>query len=856
MTSASSRSRRRRRWRALTVLLPLALRRIKKGRLRALISCLGIAAGVALVSAVMLANARLTGGYERARAALAGGADVELLARSSQGMSQQVYRRVARVPGVRAAPESEHDVVLRANQHNLAVVLVGVDSRIRRLSGPLAKTLPTSKANEQAIGLYLPQSQADDLAVQTGDQLDVQFDGQQRPVLIAGVLSSSQLGSLAGMPIAVAPLGVAQTLTASTGQLSRILVALGPKQRPGDVDQLRRLAGPGVEVTSVSHETELLAQASAADRLTASLFSTVSLIVGALVAYNAIMLTVIERRRQMAIMRMLGGPSTTLLAALLCETLLIGLAGTVFGLAIGVWLLGGLVERSPTYLQAAFTLSSDSVVPAYVIIVAAAAGLFSTLAATLYPAYLLQRVPPAAALRAEALTPAGQRWKGVPRWLGPTAGVLAIVGASLALRVRDLGAEGVALFIFAGALALPVLIGPAIRLLRTRAKANSALQLALAELAAFPGRATATAGIGAVTVMVLVLVGGSVANLERGTERLSQNQFSEADLWISVNSPRNVFFTQPFRQHWLKAAERSSVVAKAVPYRSAFLDWGQRRILVFGTFAGPHERGGETDVVAGNPHGLHQRLLRARNMLITASLARDKDVGIGDQLTVPTPVGPRRFRITATISNYGWAPGAIAIGGNWFSRYWQQSDLTGIEIGLRPGITNGAGVRRLQAAFGSASGLRVETSALARTRIQNTTREGLAPLRRISNAVVIAAILAVVSAMLTTVAQRQRRLAALRAIGMSPAQTFAALIAEIAIVMLLGGLIGAVVGATAQALAVEVVKYLTSYPIVFRLEPSSISIAFATSAAVAVVAGALAAWRVSRAPLAASLHND
>jgi len=820
------------------------------------ISCVGIAGGVALVAAVMLANARLTGSYERARQALTGGADIELVARSSQGMGQQVYRRVAKVPGLKAAPESEHDVVLRYRHSSLPAVLVGIDARIRHLGGPLAKTLPTSNADERAIGLYLPQSLAGDLAVQTGDEVNVQFDGQQRPVIIAGLLTSSQLGSLGGMPIAIAPLGVAQSLTGSTGQLSRVLAALGPDHRPNEINQLRQIAGPGVEVSSVAHDTELLAQASAADRLTASLFSTVSLIVGALVAYNAIMLTVIERRRQMAIMRMLGGPSSTLLAALLCETLLIGLAGTALGIAIGVWILGGLVERSPTYLQAAFTLSSDSFVPAYVVIVAAVAGLVSTLAATLYPAFLMQRVPPAAALRAEALTAGGQRWKGVPRWLGPTAGLVAILGAALALRVRELGAEGVALFIIAGALALPAVVRPAIRLLRTRVKANGALQLGLAELAAFPGRATATAGIGALTVMVLVLVGGSVANLERGTQRLSQNQFSEADLWVSVNSPRNVFFTQPFRHQWLDAAERSSVVAKAVPYRSAFLDWGQRRILVFGTVPGPHESGAEADVVAGNPRGLHQRLLRARNMVITASLARDKHVGIGDQLRVPTPVGPRRFRITAMISNYGWAPGAIAIGGNWFSRYWRQSDLTGIEIGLRPGVTTGAGVRRLQAAFGSASGLRVETSAQARTRIQDTTREGLSPLRRISTAVVIAAILAVVSAMLTTVAQRQRRLVALRAIGMSPGQTFAALIAEIGIVMALGGILGAVVGATAQALAVEVVKYLTSYPIVFRLEPGSISIAFATSVAVAILAGTLAAWRVSRLPLAASLHND
>lgn len=840
----------------------LSLRRARRRPLGPALSVLGIAAGVGLMFAVQLVSARITGSYEQGERGIVGSADQQLVARSQRGLEQDVYHRVTRLPQVRAAaPITQHDVALVSPAKTVEVTLVGVDQRLGDLGGSLGRDSITDERDASALGLYLSSSMADRLGVGRSGEVRVRYRGQDRPVLVARVLSDEDFGALAKAPIAVAPLSVTQQLTNSQGRISRLLIALRPAaSHQAGLDGLRRLAGHDADLLSIGAQSKLLSQASAPDRAGAALFSLVSLLVGALLAFNAMLLSVLERRREVAIMRMLGAPVRTLVGALMLEALLVGALGTVLGLAGGATLVAGLVEHTPVYLEAAFAFAPQALFPASVVVGSCVVGILATVTAALYPALIASRVPPAAALRGEGPLGGGGRAKEPAAWTAAVAGLPLVLGAALVLAAPAFGLLGIVAFVVGAVLLIPHLLPRAIRALRRRLPrpggvAGGVVQLGVAELAAVPSRTTATAVIAAVTVMVVVVVGGLVKNIEEGTKSLNRDFWGYADLWLTVRSSENVFITRPFSERWIGRLESSPLVERAVPYRGAFLDWDGRRVLVFGVTPGFGLRT-RNEVIDGDPEEVSRRLGQGSEGALAASLARARGLQIGDRFSVSTPTGERSLRLAGTISSYGWAPGALAIDARRFAELWGDGDVTAVQVVLAPGVSPAHAKRRLEPLLGPRSGLRLETSTEGWRRANAIASETLSPLRSIALAVGLAAVLAVGSVMLTAVAQRTRRLAALRAVGMSTRQVYGALIWESGVVLVIGALIGLAVGVATQALSVRWLSYTAGFHVSFSPEPASIAAALGFAVLIAVVAGSLPARRAAHAPIPPALAYE
>ncbi len=121
------------------------------------------------------------------------------------------------------------------------------------------------------------------------------------------VLGGGVLGSAAASPVAVAVLSVAQKLAERPRRVSEVLIRPLPGRAPLVAAELRRLAAGRLDVRAGRLRTgPARARRSSPTASSTSLFEAISVMIGFLLALNAMLLTVPERRRFIAELRMQG----------------------------------------------------------------------------------------------------------------------------------------------------------------------------------------------------------------------------------------------------------------------------------------------------------------------------------------------------------------------------------------------------------------------------------------------------------------------------------------------------------------------------------------------------------------------
>jgi putative ABC transport system permease protein len=834
-------------------------RRLRTHPIQELLAGLGIAIGVALAFAVLVANGSIAGSAETIMRAVVGRADLQLQARSADGFDARVLREVRQVPGVRqAAPLLEQRATLRGpNGRELAVDLGSLDPRLAALSGRLASNFVSGgfrvlrgallpSATAQAIGLPDP---ADDAIVRPLPPVQLRLRGTAHPVRVAAVLGRETIGPVSDARVAMLSLAQLQQMAGMRGRVTRVLVETVPGQEAQARAGLAAIARRHhLGLTSATAEAGLLAQALGPSDQATSFFAAISALLGFLLAFNAMLLTAPERRRMLAELRIQGFRPRQLVGLLLFQALVLGLVASGVGLLLGGVLSRSVVNATPDYLSPAFTLGSGTVVGALPIVLALGGG---TLACCLAAA------PPLLDLRRGRAVDAVFHAGGAPgnaleTWtrLRLLAGALVLLAsATVVLVVRPSGALlACGLLALATVLAIPMTFSAVVSFaeaLTARFERLSMLSVALLALRATTVRSLALAATGAVAVFGSVAIGGARNDLLHGIARYTDDYVGTADLWV-VN-PLDNQATNP-----IEAPGAAARVA-AVPgvtgvraYRGGFLDVDGRRVWVIAR--SPADRAGvpPSQLVDGSLARADARLRAGGWAVVSQQIARAHRVGLGDTLALPTPTGTLRVRVAATTTNLGWSPGAILLGAADYRRAWATAAPTALEVDVVPGADLAA--IRSGVARAAGDGLVVQTAGERAAGINASARAGLARLGQISGLLLVAAVLAMAAAMGAAIWQRRASLAALRIQSFSPRQLWRVLLLETGVVLGAGCMTGALVGVYGQVVMDRYLTTVTGFPVASTLAGWSTLeiVALVVMAALAVVA--VPGWFAARVP--------
>ncbi|PHV04583.1 multidrug ABC transporter substrate-binding protein [Janthinobacterium sp. BJB412] len=307
--------------------------------LRTITAIAAIAVGISLGFAIHLINAAAFNEFTSAIKGLSGLADVQVNG-TEPLFDEQIYPRLAERAGVAvASPVLEIDASVPGERS--ALKILGVDPFRAGFIAPDLLGAPQpdkvfDTLSDDALFLSLAAQQW--LKVGTGANVALQAGTGTIQLRMAGPLQRAR----AGQRIGVMDLGAAQWRFNKLGKLSRVDLKLrdGVNRDAFKAQLARELERdfPGRFRVSQPNDEDQNSRndgMSRAYRVNLTVLALVALFTGAFLVFSTQALSVIRRRSQFALLRVLGMERGRLLRQILLEGLSLGVAGSLIGVAAG-----------------------------------------------------------------------------------------------------------------------------------------------------------------------------------------------------------------------------------------------------------------------------------------------------------------------------------------------------------------------------------------------------------------------------------------------------------------------------------------------------------------------------------------
>src|SRR5262245_4269372 len=379
-------------------LTALAFRSLRARPLRVALSTLGVALGVAVLFAGMATNAGVEASVQSTVRDLVGRADLRVAAFGETGLSPETVAAIADTPGVAvAAPALEQrtylgDGLASGGDLPAPVTVLGIDptldTRLHDLN--LVSGSPLAYPDEPSALITERLAAQDGLGV--GSPIVLQGAGDATTYRVVGIVRGDGPVTGAFGRTVVVPLRTAQAVFAETG-VTRVDIGLEDGVTPATAsDALQDRLTREPYVLSSPQDLAATLRASTTDfQATTALIAAIALFAGAFLIFNTLSMTVVERIREVGLLRAAGARRRQVMSFMLTQALVLGIAGSVLGLALGGLLAIGMVAFVHTI--GSVTLERPAV-PPEAVVAALAIGIGVTLAAALEPARRASRIQP------------------------------------------------------------------------------------------------------------------------------------------------------------------------------------------------------------------------------------------------------------------------------------------------------------------------------------------------------------------------------------------------------------------------------------------------------------------------------
>jgi putative ABC transport system permease protein len=824
----------------------LHLRRFREHRVRTLLSVLGIAAGTALVVAVTCVYWSMAASIDRVTTDVAGQADLEVGGLTEAGFDQALLQEIDDVAGVRvAAPMVRGQVVVNGEQ----ALLFGFDKQVEKLAGRLSASERTRV--ERATGATLQAAVGPELATlvhaRAGTTLRVEGGGAVQDVAVTEVVRDPRAAGLnrgvfltTGLPVALAVIG-------KPGRLDAALVVFDKGASPAGVERrIAKVVQGRAYVDSPTLRADQARTATKAFQQGLQLGAALAVFGAAFLVFTTMNMAALERRRELATLRAIGGQRGPLLRGFLAEAALLGVVAGGLGVAIGLAVSRRLVGALPSFLVSTFGVRIAFEVAPFAIPLGVAAGLGATLAASWFPARRAVRVPPVEAMRPEGVLETrgeGDRVAWIPTLLGAAGFTAAILMAGSAAGPWFIVA--VAMAAMSPSLLTFGLAGPISSLIgRVAAVFGPSGRLAGASAARAPRRTWATTAALTLTVAIVVVVTGLLGSLMGGL-RDNLAGYLSAELIVSTSELGSPDAARVLPPAWRDELANLPGVKSVTGQQFQFVTLGEDKVELEGVEAGISE---PSLTLLSKPAAT--RVLAGEGVAVSTRFAKLRHLDVGDRFALPTAAGVQRVRVLDTFETFKWERGVVVLSlarmQEWFPRPGYSDLFLAFEPGaklpdLRRDVERFVADRRITAYTRTGP-----ENVDAGVRVADQAGASFDALRWI---VTGGALFTVLNALLIAVIERRRELGILRAVGTERAQLRWAIIGEAAAVAAVGAALGLVVGSAIQSAFSEGISDLAGVPIRYHFTPRPSLISAGAALGVAIVGGALPAWRAARVPI-------
>jgi putative ABC transport system permease protein len=785
------------------LLRTIGLRHLLERRLRTLLAASGIAAGVALVFSISSMNAALNQTIEDTVGAFRGPADLQVTAVASGTITPEVVDRVRAADGVAAAaPILQVRSPVTAGGRKVDAFVLGVTPDLLAFA-----PTPTEASPVDGNGIALGARLADDLHVRAGDRISVLTPSGPASIRVAGILPPGPTDRIDAGRVAVLPLSVAQERFGRPGQVDLVLVDRDRGAGAAAVTAaVRQTAGTTGVVTTPADAPGGRSENVQPFLMISQSVGLISLFVAFVLVFNTMSMAMAERRGELALATALGARRRQLFLATLGESALVGIVGTALGLAVGAGLADWLLAAASGAYRSVLPIDppSSAVLVGPHLAIASLGGVAAAVLGGVLPARRVLRTAPIAALR-----PAND-YEWAPderRRLVPLAAGTALLVGSLGLGVwQRTSAPSMARagLMIVGILAgVTVLLPAALPLVTDRF--GRALErgwgvvgrLAGDSLRANPRRTSITLATLILPLGAVIGMGTAFSSAQAMFHRLAVT-YNGFPINVSSDTSSGYTATQPLHADLAPLFEAVPGVRSALGYQNMFLTTDDGPLIVYGApFRAAQRQGVLADVRnvenADDPEAFVAGLVRG-DVAVSRLLARNRNLSIGDTLTLPTIGGPVHLRVASLFDDLAGI-GSLYVEYEDFARYWADDGVLAFGISLEPGADRAAVAARLDAVLHEhhLPGKVVRQDDAIRD-LERQLSGLFSIARTIQLAAIVVAGLSLASTAFTTVLERRWTLGLQRALGMSRIQISRSLALEAGLIASIGGLGATVVG--------------------------------------------------------------
>ncbi|HNT55880.1 MAG TPA: ABC transporter permease, partial [Anaerolineaceae bacterium] len=489
-------------------------------KLRTFLTTLAIVLGVMIIfglNAMIPALERVV-----ARQMMAAVSEVELSVRSTSGnpFEDQTLEVVQAASGVGSAtgilsqpliiPDSLVRPAVADYQPVKSIVVVGVDpatvAQVRAFSIQAGRFLQS--ADGQAV--LISESLAEKLDLRPDDVWTLPAATGTVDLTVVGVYAPAM--PVIGSEEIYVPLEQAQQMFNLPGQINTIEAVLDANADNAAVSAaVQSRLGSTYSLIAPDGDSEF-SSAVAVGQSAFLLFGILALAMGGFVIFNTFRTVVAERRRDIGLLRAVGASRRTIVLAILFETLLQGILGTILGLVAGyLFAVAMMAVVTPLAQEFLYMEMGAPIVTPENLAISLVLGVGVTVLAGLIPALSASKITPLEALRLETTQQAARkvRTRAIVGFVLIGLAVIALITGSF-----NLAALGAVLFLVGIILSAPVLVQPLAetfgRLLGIFFAREG--QLAQRNLARQPERAAVTALAMLIGLAIVVALAGVLSS--------------------------------------------------------------------------------------------------------------------------------------------------------------------------------------------------------------------------------------------------------------------------------------------------------------------------------------------------------
>ncbi|HMP60018.1 MAG TPA: ABC transporter permease [Gemmatales bacterium] len=330
-------------------LFTFVLKNLARRRIRTALTCVGIAVAIGAVVALV----GIASGFERNFIEVFEGRGVDLVVveggiteQLTSSLDEGLVPRIRELPGVAHATGMLLEVLAFEQEGLVGVMVQGwapecvLFEHLRVSSG---RTLQPGDQRQALLGSILARN----LKKKVGDTIEI----DREDFTIAGVFESFNIFENGSIVVPLAELqrvmlrprqltAIAVLTTATDVDKTAVVTRVCQEIESFSDDRGRRLRLTALPTRDYVSNTLQIRMAHAMAWVT----STIALVIGAIGMFNTMMTSVLERTREIGVLRALGWRQSRIVRLVLLEAVVLGLLGAVAGTLLAVLLIRGMAE--------------------------------------------------------------------------------------------------------------------------------------------------------------------------------------------------------------------------------------------------------------------------------------------------------------------------------------------------------------------------------------------------------------------------------------------------------------------------------------------------------------------------------